>query len=126
VTRFLRFFYQFRSLEAELAEAAGARISAEDRERLWRARCDVAESDKDKARAAETHALKVVADWIAFINGMPPVHGVASLPVSKPDSEPFEEPRRRQARDVVRESDEEFRSDYAALIDQEFERQYGK
>lgn len=122
MTRLLRLFPQFLALEAQLAESASARIVAEDNARLWRARAESAEADKDKAREAETQSLKIVADWIAFVNGMPPVYRVASLPPDKSAGDSFTEPRRRQARDVARELDEEFRKEYAAVIDSEYDR----
>lgn len=117
MTKFLRLFPAYRSLEAQLEESASARIRAEDEIRVMRERVVIAEADKEKARDAETHSLKLVADWQAHVNGLPPIFGIAPIP--REEEPPVEVPRRRHARDLVRDLEKDFQREYRDMIDRE-------
>lgn len=118
ILSFLRLFRAYRDLEAGLADAASRAILAEDKTRAALVRAEIAEGDKEKARDAETQGLKMVADWQAYVNGMPPIFGVARVPREEPGPERTF-PVRRQARDVADEAEREFAAEYAQLIDRQ-------
>lgn len=119
---FLRRFRAYLDLERQLADAASRTILADDKTRAAIARAEIAEADKEKARDAETQSLKMVADWQAYVNGMPPIFGVARVPREEPEpGRAF--PVRRQARDVADEAEREFAEEYSQLIDRQFKQQ---
>jgi hypothetical protein len=73
LTWFLRLFSQFRLLEQSVAQAESARIQADDNARLWRAKADWAEAERDKARSELSAAIKNTANWEAVMMGAPQV-----------------------------------------------------
>lgn len=100
--RFLRWLPQYRALEAQLQESTSARIVAEDRVREYRAKCESAESERDKARAENSYLMKAVADWQAISAGQLPIFNVVPVSPRSEDSEAMRQaaPVRRSARDV--------------------------
>ena len=102
---FLRLFARYRLLETQIAEAASARISAEDNSRYWRNRAEVAETDKEKARGVFERNLKQVANYEAHRTGAPcvPFPDVWVVPPTafeRPEPGSQETSQRRSARDV--------------------------
>lgn len=106
---FLRLFSRYRELEAQIAEAASARISAEDDKRYWRSRAEIAESERDKVRASFEYSLKQIANFEAHRAGAPcvPFPDVFKTMPSPP--EPVQPntptvPLRRNARELQQEA----------------------
>ncbi len=120
---FWHHFRAYRSLEAECRDLASRLILAEDQVRLWRARSESAEGREQRTADNERRALKMIANAEALRTGSPIVpFPDVYVPMPEPEGEPFKpEPRRRQARDVVNESDAQFRAEYAAMLDKEIE-----
>lgn len=102
MTWLLRHFKQFRSLEAELQEAAAARIDAEDKARIWQARVEVAEQQAKDALRSEMRAHQMVADWLAVNAGMRPIYGEQKQPTHPMPGEPVAgRTEKRQAREIA-------------------------
>ncbi len=101
----LRLFPAFRMLEADLAATSSARIRAEDDTRLWRARAESAEAERDKAQVAHSAALKQVANWQSLSMGNPnvPFPEVFIAAPRPPEVEGPQGPPKRLARDVMNE-----------------------
>lgn len=100
---FLRLFPQFCALEAQLQDAASRMIDADDRVREYRAKCESAESERDKARIENSFLMKAVADWQAISAGHLPIFNVVPVPPrSEEDEGPYTLPR-KSARDVQTE-----------------------
>lgn len=127
IANFLRLFRAHRDIEAELEQAATARIHAEDDARLWRARCESAESRADRLEAAEAKCAKTTANFLALQAGQDivPFPDVYAPVVRKEEAiEP--ETRRRQARGVVDELEREFQKEFGAMVDRDIEQQFGR
>lgn len=103
--RFLRLFRAFQLLEAQLASSDSARIKAEDDTRLWRARADAAESERDRAKLEASTALKQVSNWQSLQMGCAnvPFPDVYTPMPRPPETEGSSGPPKRLARDVQNE-----------------------
>jgi hypothetical protein len=113
---FLCLFAQYRAIEEHLAEAASARISAEDNARYWRARAEAAEEGRDKANGVVERCLKQVANFEALRSGSLNVPFPEAYPAPPEASHEDQEGRyvtgagqRRTAREVQIESIERTR-----------------
>lgn len=121
---FLRLFPQFSLLEASLRESANGRIAAEDRERVWRSRCESAEALRDKALEERERNHKMVCNWMAIYQGSPsvPYPEVYVSPPVRDEAGSDATPRKRHASEVARELDREFREQFGAQANQDFDR----
>lgn len=122
ILRLLRLFAQYRALELQIAELATARISAEDRERLWRSRSESAEQLRDKALDEKERNHKMMANWMALYYGSPsvPFPEVFVSPLrEEPEVEP--QPRKQHASERMRELDREFREQFSRNADREYD-----
>lgn len=115
---FLSLFPQYRSLEARLSESDRGRIAAEDRERAWQARCEIAEGQRDKAESKAERAHKVNANWMAahFGSNVVPHPDVYVPPAREEDPIVDAEPRRKQGRSAVVEAELQFFQEYDAMV----------
>ncbi len=107
--RLLRLIPTYRALEAELHTCADARISAESDTRLWKARHDAIEQDRNQAVAENALNLKKLANFLALYSGNP----VAPFPeaaIALPAKEVSEDDsQRQQPRKLPRELEREAR-----------------
>ncbi len=116
--KFLSLFPAFVALKYELQETSARLIAAQDAERLWRSRCDTAEAQRDKAEANADRNHKMIANYIAVNAGQPHVP-YPEVFVAMPEPERVDapqEPRRRQARDVLREAEAGFEQEYREML----------
>ncbi len=120
----LSLFPAYQILRLKLETESAARIAAEDRERLWRARAESAEVDKAKAQADKDRSAQLVADWQCLVNGMPPIYGVA--PVRRIEEDEFvpDEPRKRKITDIRAELESEFRKEMRGQAEKEYDAAY--
>lgn len=115
--RILRWFAEYRALEAQLQESASARIIAEDRVREYRAKCEAAEEQRDKAQAENSYLMKAIADHQAIAAGQLPIFNVVPLPPRSEDSERAGPPVGQSVRDIQRRRNIEARKASLAPVE---------
>ena len=115
----LRLFPRYRWLERELE-------TLRDGEKTARALYKAEKERTERLEAENLHHMKLVTDWTCMMNGWAPIYGVAPVPAEPAESpmvQNLNSPRRRQARDVAFESDQEFDREWKELLKRRSEQQ---
>ncbi len=110
----LRLFPAYRALELKLADAASARIDAEDAARLALDRANRAETALAESSERERRTLYKFSNWQALATGcrvMPFPEEYTPPPVEEPaQGGPMEAPRPKTMRDVETERNRQARA----------------
>lgn len=131
MTGFLRLFYSFRELEAsntflrresdqlKIAHAAAVTELAQ-----LRMAADSLRSERDAARESEMNAMRRSQDWQCLCNGMPQIWGTVPEKREEPiAAEDQATPRRKQIRDLISQGEQQFKREFDAMIDREWQAQ---
>jgi len=126
---FLRLFYAFRELEAnntflrrESDQLKIAHASAVTELAQLRMSADSLRSERDAARESEMTAMRRSQDWQCLCNGMPQIWGTVPEKREEPIApEDQATPRRKQIRDLIAQGEQQFKREFDAMIDREWQ-----